>query len=118
MEKLIIVGGIEKTFRSNGATPIKYRRLFKGADFFRDMMGMRNIDPENMSDEEIERIEKLAFAMCEDSNLPDMTFEKWMEQFELFDVFNAAPEIMGLVTENLETQAIPNKSKNAEPAES
>lgn len=118
MEKLIKIGNVEKTFRSNGATPIKYRRIFKGGDFFRDITKLKAIDADNLSDNDIESIEKIAFAMCEDANKPGMTFETWLEQFELFALVTAIPDIIGAITENLDTQAIANASKNADPAES
>ena len=118
MEKMINIGGAEKLFRATGATPIKYRRAFPGADFFRDISAMGGLDPDNMSDEDMEGIEKIAFVMCEDSALPGLTFEKWLDQFGLFDVFGAIPDIMELLTANLETQAITGSSKNAERAES
>lgn len=118
MEKTIKIGSVEKVFRSTGATPIKYRRLFKNADFFRDMSGMKDIDPDNLSDNDIEGIEKIAYAMCEDSNRPDMTFEGWLDQFEIFALVGAIPEIIGMITDNLNTQAIAGTSKNAIPAES
>ena len=118
MEKNIRIGDIDKLFRSNGATPIKYRKIFKGSDFFRDLTNLRNIDPEQMSDADVEGVEKIAFAMCEDSNEPGMTFEKWLEQFEIYALLTAVPEIVELITGNIQTQAIAHDSKNAERAES
>ena len=118
MEKIIRIGNTEKTFRANGATPIKYRRLFKGADFFRDLTAMKSIDLEHMTDADIEGIEKLAYTMCTDSNKPDMNFEDWLSQFELFGLVKAIPEVIELITGDLDTQAIAGSSKNADPAES
>lgn len=118
MEKKIKVGDVEKIFRSNGATPIKYRRLFKGRDFFRDLSGMKGLDANALADADIEAVERIAFVMCEDSNSPDVTFEAWLEQFDLFDLFQAMPGVIGCITGNLDTQNISNDSKNGEPAES
>jgi len=118
MEQVIKIGDIEKTFRSNGATPIKYRKLFKGADFFRDLTKLKNIDLEKLSDSDVEAVEKVAFTMCEDSNKAGASFEKWLEEFDLFALLRATPEIMGVITGNLETQNIAGESKNGDPAES
>lgn len=118
MEKVIKIGDVERTFRANGATPIRYRKLFKGADFFGDLTKMRSMNLENMTDADIEGIEKIAFAMCEDSNKSGMDFETWLEQFSLLGLFTALPEIVGLITDNLDTQNIAGTSKNGEAAES
>ena len=118
MEKVIDIGGVKKTFRATGATPIKYRKLFKGADFFGDLNRMKNIDIENIFDTDIEGIERIAFAMCEDSNDPGMSFETWAEQFDLSSLLKAMPEVVGLIVANLDTQTITGTSKNAVPAES
>lgn len=118
MEKLVKIGNVEKVFRANGATPIKYRNAYSGADFFKDVMSMRDIDENNLTDQNVETIEKVAFVMCEDSNKPGMTFERWLEQFELFDLIMAIPSIIEIITGNLDTQNITDASKNAGRAES
>lgn len=117
MEKVIKIGNKEKTFKATAATPIKYRRAVPGGDFFRDLNELKEIDINNLSDMEIEQIEKFAFAMSTDANEANMTFEKWLDQFELFELIKAIPEILSLVMGNIETQNLSN-SKNTEPAES
>lgn len=116
MEKTVLIGEQERTFRSNGATPIRYRKLFKGADFFRDLNNLKNIDIDNMKDADLEAVEKIAYTMCEDSSEKDMTFEKWLEQFELFALLQAIPEVIGIITGNLDTQNLTDNSKNASRA--
>lgn len=119
MEKLIKVGDVDRTFRANGATPIKYRKVFKGADFFKDLTSLKVVDLENMNNDDIERIEKIAFVMCEDSSKPGMSFESWLEQFSLLGLISALPEIVGLITDNIDTQNNGSSaSKNGDPAES
>lgn len=110
MEAIVSIGGVEKKFKATGATPIKYRRAFKGADFFRDLSNLKSLSEDNLRDEEIEIVEKIAYAMCTDSLVAGMTFENWVDQFDLFDLVRAIPEVINLITGNMETQNIAEKN--------
>lgn len=96
MYREIIVGKESIPMKATAATPIRYRHVFK-QDVLNELSGAG----ENYS-VAIDTISRLAFIMAHAANGSDMSkltedkYVEWLEQFEPFDITNAADEIVGL----------------------
>lgn len=106
MEKVLNIGGKEVKMKSTASLLSIYRNTF-GRDFMSDIIKMQGSLNNVEKGKELEAIdldffEKVAWCMAKagDSETPE--FEKWLDEFELFDLLQALPEIMGLITANME----------------
>lgn len=119
MEKTITIDGKEIRLKANAMLPIVYRNAF-GQDIFKaqgsifGLVGGKNIvNLRGIEDVDCVGIMQIIWCMakCANGSLPD--FEKWIEGFEafpIFDVFNDALELFML---NISTTS---KIKNADAA--
>lgn len=103
MEKMITVGGKEIKLKSNGASPLLYKKLF-GKDFFAEISKM-NIKGNDLSNIDLEVFYNMVFlfARTADKNIPATALE-WLETFEEFPIMDIIPEVMDMVTRLLETK--------------
>lgn len=107
MEKTLNIGGHEIKMKSTAGTMNRYRNAFN-RDFIKDLVRLQeNLSKKINSNTDFEAIdlelfERLAWAMAKtaDDEIPDI--EHWLDEFETFDIMQALPEIMGLLTANLE----------------
>ncbi len=104
MERILKAGDIEIPMKSSAAIPHLYRRKFN-RDVFADFNELqknlvKSIDGTAiLSMDSLEMFESLAycFAKHADPNVPDDP-QKWLEQFEFFDIYNLIPEVLDLWT--------------------
>ena len=119
-EKTVLVSGKEVRFRSSAAIPRLYRIKFK-RDIFKDLSkleasykGKAN-DGEELQIEDLEIFENVAYIMAfhADPTIPG-TIEEWLDEFEMFSIYQVLPEILELWGANLVTDI--ESKKNAVPA--
>lgn len=104
MEKTILIGDKEVKMKSTGSLIWIYRTNFK-SDFLKDLITMqKDLEKGNndISNVNMEVFEKIAWCMAKsaDSSIPEI--EKWLDQFGMFDIMLALPEIMTLISDNME----------------
>ncbi len=117
-EKVIKVGDREVKFRSSAAVPRLYRIKFK-RDIFRDIAKLEKNFAEKGSDEmslmeidDLEIFENVAYIMAwhADPSIPG-SIDEWLENFEMFSIYEVLPEILELWGDNLMTQVDSKKNK-------
>ena len=109
IEKTVTVGGRDVKFRSSAAIPRLYRIKFK-RDIFRDLTKLESSyrgktgAGEEMQIEDLEIFENVAYIMAwhADPTIPG-TIEEWLDEFEMFSIYQVLPEILELWGSNLVT---------------
>ena len=119
-EKTVLVSGKEVRFRSSAAVPRLYRIKFK-RDIFKDLSKLeksykeKTDDGEDLQIEDLEIFENVAYIMAfhADPTIPG-TIEEWLDEFEMFSIYQVLPEILELWGANLVTDI--ESKKNGIPA--
>lgn len=120
LQKTLQIANQEVTFKSSAAIPRLYRVKF-GRDIFKDLSKLEKAYKDNagkqsssMQIEDLEIFENVAYIMAyhADPTIPD-TIDEWLEQFEMFSIYEVLPEILSLWGSNLESD-VPAK-KNTFP---
>lgn len=117
IEKTVDVGGRDVAFKSSAAIPRLYRARFK-RDIFADLMRLEK----SMSKAEegggtgfeaadLEIFENVAYIMAlhADPSVPK-NIDEWLEQFEMFSIYQVLPEILSLWGENMATEVESRKN--------
>ena len=120
LEKTILVSGKEVRFRSSAAVPRLYRIKFK-RDILKDLSKLeasykgKTDDGEELQIEDLEIFENVAYIMAwhADPSIPG-TIEEWLDEFEMFSIYQVLPEILELWGANLVTDI--ESKKNGIPA--
>nr|WP_289698165.1 hypothetical protein [Enterocloster clostridioformis] len=116
LEKTVTVSGKEVRFRSSAAIPRLYRIKFK-RDIFKDLSKLeasykgKDENGQDMQIEDLEIFENVAYIMAyhADHAIPG-TIDEWLDQFEMFSIYEILPEILELWGTNLITDV--NAKKN------
>ena len=117
IEKTVKIGGADVRFRSSASVPRLYRIKF-GRDIFKDLakreQSFREKGNENasmMEIEDLEIFENVAYIMAwhADPTIPG-TIDEWLEQFEMFSIYEILPEILELWGTNLITDVQSKKN--------
>ena len=116
IEKVIDVGGKQVTFRSSATVPRLYRIKFK-RDIFKDLAKLEKAyskktgKDEDMQIDDLEIFENVAYIMAfhADPTIPG-TIDEWLEQFEMFSIYEILPEILDLWGTNLITDVQSKKN--------
>ena len=132
MTKEIMIDGIPVLFRADASIPRLYRIHF-GRDVFADMGSLMrkiapNAKPKELAEQEVEEIqeqldissmdtevlENMAYIMAyhADNTIPD-NIDDWLDQFEMFSIYEVLPEILALWGTNLITDVDSKKNLNA-----
>jgi len=109
IEKTIKISGKPVTFRSSAAIPRIYRLKFR-RDIFKDLSKLeksyqaRSKDSEDFEIDDLEIFENVAYIMAyhADPSIPK-TIDEWLDQFEMFSIYQVLPEILELWGSNLMT---------------
>ena len=109
IERTIEISGKPVQFRSSATVPRLYRAKFK-RDIFKDLTKLeksftkRTEDGDELQIEDLEIFENVAYIMAfhADSSIPK-TIEEWLDQFEMFSIYQVLPQILELWGENLMT---------------
>ena len=119
-EKTIQISGKSVRFRSSAAIPRLYRIKFK-RDIFKDLTKLERSDKgktddgEEMQIEDLEIFENVAYIMAwhADPSIPG-DINDWLDEFEMFSIYQVLPEILDLWGTNLVTDI--QSKKNGSPA--
>lgn len=119
MEKVLNIGGKEVRLKSTAGTMMRYRNNFN-RDFIKDLVSLQGKlvnKLENGAEFEafdLDMFEKIAWCMAKtyDDNIPNI--EKWLDEFETFDIMQVLPEIMDLLVANMEQINSKKKSEAME----
>ena len=112
MFKEITIGDRNVSLLANGATPVRYRRLFH-----KDIIAKMN--EQTTADEAVEMASELAFIMAMSAEKRDMTtlnlddFDEWLSQFETFDIVQASEQIFGVYVGQDVTTSTAKKKQSA-----
>ena len=120
LEKTVLASGKEVRFRSSAAIPRLYRIKFK-RDIFKDLSKLeasykgKTEDGKEIQIEDLEIFENVAYIMAwhADPTIPGM-IEEWLDEFEMFSIYQILPEILDLWGTNLVTDI--QSKKNGIPA--
>lgn len=123
MESIIIVGDKEVKMRASALIPRLYRFKF-GRDIIKDITILKKAFakasnlPENATEEEKEDaqlsaldltiFENVAYIMAKhaDKNQPE-TPDEWLDQFDMFSIYQVLPQILTLWNLSTATTSIP-----------
>jgi len=119
IERTIEISGQAVKFRSSATIPRLYRAKFK-RDIFKDLTKLEKsynkkaTDGDEFQIEDLEIFENVAYIMAwhADPTIPG-TIDEWLDQFEMFSIYQVLPQILELWGENLMTQ-VQSKKELAE----
>ncbi|EHI70265.1 hypothetical protein ACVRY7_05590 [Streptococcus ictaluri] len=106
IEKTVIVNNKEVKFKSSATIPRLYRIKFK-RDIFKDLAKLEKSfkqDSNTLEIEDLEIFENVAYIMAwhADKSIPP-TIDEWLDEFEMFSIYEILPEILELWGSNLQT---------------
>ena len=116
LEKTITVGDKQVKFRSSATIPRLYRIKFK-RDIFKDLSRLESSYSKKKNEdgsfaiEDLEIFENVAYIMAfhADPSIPK-TIDEWLEQFDMFSIYEVLPEILELWGTNLITDVEAKKN--------
>ena len=119
LEKTITVGDKQVKFRSSATIPRLYRIKFK-RDIFKDLSRLefsyskKKNEDGSFAIEDLEIFENVAYIMAfhADHSIPD-NIDDWLDQFEMFSIYEILPEILELWGSNLVTDVASKKNSSA-----
>ena len=110
IKREIEICGKNVPFRSAATIPRLYRAKFK-RDIFKDLSkleasykGKKN-DGAEFQIEDLEIFENVAYIMAyhADNSIPS-TIEEWLDQFDMFSIYEVLPQILELWGDNMMTE--------------
>ena len=118
LEKTVKIGDRDVKFRSSASVPRLYRIKFK-RDIFRDLTKLEKAynrktdEGDEMQIEDLEIFENVAYIMAlhADPSIPP-TIDEWLDQFEMFSIYEVLPEILELWGSDMITDIESKKNKN------
>ena len=117
LEKTVNISGKEVKCRSSASVPRLYRIKFK-RDIFKDLSKLEKSykdrggeDGSALEIDDLEIFENVAYIMAfhADPTIPG-TIDEWLEQFEMFSIYQVLPEILELWGTNLVTDVESKKN--------
>lgn len=121
LQKTVMIGDKEVCFRSSATIPRLYRIKFK-RDIFKDLAKLETSYKKNgggdegssLEIEDLEIFENVAYIMAyhADHSIPG-TIDEWLDQFEMFSIYEVLPEILELWGTNLQAEVESKKNFNA-----
>ena len=109
IERTIEISGKQVPFRSSATVPRLYRAKFK-RDIFKDLTKLeksytkRTEDGDELQIEDLGIFENVAYIMAyhADPSIPK-TIDEWLDQFDMFSIYQVLPQILELWGDNLMT---------------
>lgn len=110
IKREIEICGRNVPFRSSATIPRLYRAKFK-RDIFKDLSRLeasykgKQKDGAEFQIEDLEIFENVAYIMAyhADNSIPS-TIEDWLDQFDMFSIYEVLPQILELWGENMMTE--------------
>ena len=120
LQKTVTICGKEVAFRASATIPRLYRIKFR-RDIFKDLSKLEKSVKEKtgggseLEIEDLEIFENVAYIMAfhADPTIPG-TIEEWLDQFEMFSIYEILPEILELWGSNLFTDVNAKKNEEAQ----
>lgn len=124
MERIIVIDGIGRNFKSSGATPRIYRGIC-GRDLLTDLA---KLEEGKYTPEVLQIYEDMAYTMAKQGNdaLPDnderkiatfpSTPDEWLDTIEVLDIYDVLPQIAMLWKASNKT-TVESKKNNERPPE-
>lgn len=115
IKREIEICGKKIPFRSSATIPRLYRAKFK-RDIFKDLSKLEKSYTGNQTDgvefqiEDLEIFENVAYIMAyhADNSIP-ASIEEWLDQFDMFSIYEVLPQILELWGDNLMTDVAAKK---------
>ena len=112
-KKTVRVGEVDVKFRSSATIPRLYRIKFK-RDIFKDLSKLEKTfkaSEGSFEIDDLEIFENVAYIMAyhADRSIPG-NIDDWLDQFEMFSIYEILPEILELWGANLETEVQSKKN--------
>ena len=115
IKREIEISGKMVPFRSSATIPRLYRAKFK-RDIFKDLSKLeksykgKTENGEELQIEDLEIFENVAYVMAyhADNSIPT-SIEDWLDQFDMFSIYEVLPQILELWGENLVTDVTSKK---------
>ena len=109
IKREIEICGKKIPFRSSATIPRLYRAKFK-RDIFKDLSKLENSyvgtqkDGAEFQIDDLEIFENVAYIMAyhADNSIPS-TIEEWLDQFDMFSIYEVLPQILELWGDNVAT---------------
>ena len=116
LRKTMNIDGRDVPFQASAATPRYYRIKFQ-RDIYKDLEKLEGSYKDRMSSdteleiEDLEIFENVAYIMAYQANptIPE-TIEDWLDQFEMFSIYQILPEIMELWGKNMQSESVAKKN--------
>ena len=102
MEKTIVINEQEIKLKSNGATPLLYKKHF-GKDFFGELMKMQGGKGKVSENLDLEVFYNFVwlFAKQADNTIPPQL--EWFDTFDSFPIMDVIAEIQDMITSTIQT---------------
>ena len=108
--KTVEIAGKQVSFKASAAIPRLYRIKF-GRDIFKDLISLKGLVQSSeegetaLSNADLEIFENVAYLMAKhaDPAQPD-SIDDWLDQFDMFAIYEVLPVILELWTANIATQ--------------
>ena len=115
IKREIEICGKKISFRSSATIPRLYRAKFK-RDIFKDLSRLESSyqgkqkEGNEFQIEDLEIFENVAYIMAyhADNSIP-ATIEEWLDQFDMFSIYEVLPQILELWGDNLMTDVAAKK---------
>ena len=117
LQKTVKIGDKEVAFRSSATIPRLYRIKFK-RDIFKDLSKLEasykgaSAEGGSFQIEDLEIFENVAYIMAyhADPTIPG-TIEDWLDQFDMFSIYQVLPEILEMWGTNMMTDVASKKNE-------
>lgn len=114
MEKTLVIDGKNVSFKSTGATALRYKSQF-GKDFFAEIFKLKSLEglaklenaeisPEQLRTLDFEVFYNLAWVMAKTANneVPDPI--TWLDSFEVFPLLDIIPQLQDMILSSLQSK--------------
>ena len=110
MKKTIRIDDVEIEMKASALTPNLYKEKF-GGDLLVEMQNISNVAKDgHVSESVIDPLQKCAYIMAKQAN-PELTdeYDEWLDQFSMFGIIQAMPQITELWGNNLKGTSVSKK---------
>lgn len=115
LKREIEICGKTIPFRSSATVPRLYRAKFK-RDIFKDLLKLeksykgKTEDGDEFQIDDLEIFENVAYIMAyhADNSIP-ASIDDWLDQFDMFSIYEVLPQILELWGDNLATEVAAKK---------
>ena len=110
IKREIEISGKKVPFRSSATIPRLYRAKFKDLSKLEKSYRGKTENGEELQIEDLEIFENVAYVMAyhADNSIP-ANIEDWLDQFDMFSIYEVLPQILELWGENLVTDVTSKK---------